>query len=636
MMPNTIVKEEDDTKKISQIQFGMLSEQDMMRLSHVRLVNNHYYVPGQRTPMPFGPLDPKMGISDTSLTCATCNNKLVDCAGHFGYIKLELPVFHIGYFKDILTVLQMICKSCGHILLVPEEYKTFQKRWRRDQDSLQKQALLKRTVERCKKNRKCPACQDINGAVKKLGPLKIVHEKYKLVGKNDDAAREFHSEFDDAVKLNPDIKSHVQKAQEDLNPIRVLNLFKKIPSMHVELMDMNPVYGRPERMILTTLLAPPVAIRPSVAMESANGTNEDDLSCKLSEIMFFNQNIKTSFEKGTPMPQIMDHWDQLQIACAQFINSEAPGLTSNLDTSKKTKPTRGLAQRLKGKTGRFRGNLSGKRVDFSGRTVISPDPNLGIDEVAVPQLIAKIMTYPERVTDYNKTRMQQYVINGPDTHPGANRILHKNGEETNLNFGSRERQAGQLENGDIVLRHMINGDVVLFNRQPSLHKLSIMAHKARVMPWRTLRFNECVCTPYNADFDGDEMNLHLPQTEEARAEASVLMGVVHNLITPRNGEPLVAATQDFLTSAYLLTKRDTFFDRARFTMMCAFMGDANEKVDLPPPAILKPVELWSGKQLFGVLIRPSRKSHIRVNMETPSKNYKSKATYMDPNEGCIM
>lgn len=96
--------------------------------------------------------------------------------------------------------------------------------------------------------------------------------------------------------------------------------------------------------------------------------------------------------------------------------------------------------------------------------------------------------------------------------------------------------------GDIVERHMEDGDVVLFNRQPSLHRVSIMAHRTRIMPWRSLRFNECVCTPYNADFDGDEMNIHFPQTEEARAEARVLMDVKYNILIPRSGEPLVAAT----------------------------------------------------------------------------------------------
>jgi DNA-directed RNA polymerase III subunit RPC1 len=189
-----------------------------------------------------------------------------------------------------------------------------------------------------------------------------------------------------------------------------------------------------------------------------------------------------------------------------------------------------------------------------------------------------------------------------------------------LAYGDREKLATDLKVGDIVERHMQEDDVVLFNRQPSLHKLSIMAHKAKVMPWRTFRFNECVCAPYNADFDGDEMNMHLPQTEEARAEALMLMGVHHNLITPKNGEPLVAATQDFLTAAYLLTQKNIFLDKEHFCMIAAYAGDGDEHIDVPMPTIVKPVQLWTGKQLAGLMIRPNKDGPL-VNMECKEKNY---------------
>lgn len=210
-----------------------------------------------------------------------------------------------------------------------------------------------------------------------------------------------------------------------------------------------------------------------------------------------------------------------------YVTSDLPGIPSHLQGSL-PKIKKGFCQRLKGKHGRFRGNLSGKRVDFSGRTVISPDPNLRIDQVAVPERVAKILTYPERVTFHNISRLRQNIINGPDIHPGAIYVT-KTDSTVNpkrwLKFGDRRRIADELAIGDIVDRHLQDDDIVLFNRQPSLHKLSIMSHFVKVRPWRTFRFNECVCTPYNADFDGDEMNLHVPQTEEARIEALTLMGV---------------------------------------------------------------------------------------------------------------
>ncbi|EGC39460.1 RNA polymerase III, largest subunit [Dictyostelium purpureum] len=610
------------------IQFGLLSEEDIVRLSHVQLVNRELFDLLKRKPQPYGVLDNKLGTSDKQQNCTTCGLSIVDCVGHFGYIKLQLPVFHIGYLKNIMNILQMICKNCSSILLDEEKKSTYLRKMRNKKlDNLQRKSLLKKIFLDCRKTKECFKCKSTNGMIRKSGAFKIIHEKYK--GKQENL-QEYYALYDEAVKYNPEMKSHIKKAQEDLNPLVALNLFKKISYQDIEIMNMNPIVGRPERLILTYMLVPPVSIRPSVPMDGGSGTNEDDLTMKLSEIIHINEHIRTNVDRAE-MYSIMEDWDYLQATCAIYINSDVPGLPLQM---KPTKPVRGLSQRLKGKTGRFRGNLSGKRVDFSGRTVISPDPNLNIDEVAVPQLIALTMTYPERVSDYNIERLQKYVINGPDRHPGANYIIYQDGVKKWLKFGNREKFAAELKVGDIVERHIIDGDIMLFNRQPSLHKLSIMSHKARVMPWRTLRFNECVCTPYNADFDGDEMNIHLPQTEEARAEATILMGVTNNLITPRNGEPLVAATQDFLTASYLISRRDAFYDRYRFTLMCTHFADANEHIDLPPPAILKPIELWTGKQIFEVLLRPSVKSHVLCTFETKSRTY-SKNLYMCPKDGYV-
>jgi DNA-directed RNA polymerase III subunit RPC1 len=216
--------------------------------------------------------------------------------------------------------------------------------------------------------------------------------------------------------------------------------------------------------------------------------------------------------------------------------------------------------------------------------------------VAIPIYVARILTYPERVYDRNIEKLRKCIINGSAKHPGANYILILEPEKKErrsvllkfLPLEMRKEYAAKLKVGDIVERHLEDGDIVLFNRQPSLHKLSIMCHKAKVMPWRTFRFNECVCTPYNADFDGDEMNIHLPQTEEARAEAKTLMIVTQNLITPRSGEPLIGAIQDFITASYLLSRKDVFYTKYEFSQFCGYIYDAGETyLDLPPPCILK-------------------------------------------------
>jgi DNA-directed RNA polymerase III subunit RPC1 len=220
--------------------------------------------------------------------------------------------------------------------------------------------------------------------------------------------------------------------------------------------------------------------------------------------------------------------------------------------------------------------------------------------------------------------MRQLIRNGTEIHPGANYVQQKGTQKRYLAYGNRDKVAQDLKCGDIVERHLMDGDIVLFNRQPSLHKLSIMCHIAKVQPQRTFRFNECVCTPYNADFDGDEMNLHLPQTEEARAEALVLMGNKSNLVTPRNGELLIAATQDFITGGYLLTQRDEFLTKEKAMQLAACMlagPDSNLDIELPPPAILKPRRLWTGKQIFSLILRPNSKCPVKSNLSTKGKNY---------------
>jgi len=617
-------------RKIRSVRFSLMSDAEIGRAGVFHVCERNLYQMPQRTPMPNGILDPRMGTTDKrGGECATCRGSMVDCAGHFGYIKLELPVFHIGYFKNIISILQCVCKNCSGVLMNEDDAAVFLKRYRSPKLEInQRRALNKKFADKCKRCRLCPHCGDYNGAVKRAGQtLKIVHEKYS---KNPALLEEFMKEFETALKYNESLRASLPRVQDDLNPIRVLGIMQRISDKDCELLD---IANRPENLLLTHLAVPPCCIRPSVEMDGISGSNEDDITMKLIQIIEVNNVLRQGLEKGLAINNLMENWDFLQIQCAMYINSELPGLS--LQYQGPGKPLRGFVQRLKGKQGRFRGNLSGKRVDFSARTVISPDPNLRIDEVGVPIHIAKTMTYPEVVNKHNIAMLRERVRNGMSTHPGANFVKFVGGGMQYLKYGDRRKIASELRFGDIVERHIHDGDILLFNRQPSLHKMSIMAHRARVMPCRTLRFNECVCTPYNADFDGDEMNIHCPQTEEARAEALELMGVHHNLCTPKNGEILIAATQDFLTAAFLLTCKDAFFDRSQFGALVAYMGDALLSVDLPTPAMVKPIELWTGKQIFNVLIRPKVSDQIFVNLEVAEKLYNKKDKEMCPDDGYV-
>ncbi|KAJ2615145.1 DNA-directed RNA polymerase III subunit C1 (rpo31) [Coemansia sp. RSA 1365] len=605
-------------KQIHYIQFGVPSPQAIRQVSEVEINQRNLYEAQGRDPVQHGVLDTRLGVSNKNDRCATCDQNMSDCVGHWGYIDLCVPVFHFGYFKITQTILQNICKGCSRVMLEEGDRRATLRRLRMPGiDGLQARAAVKGVNERCKKVTYCPYCGDTNGVVKRGGPLKLVHDRFRKRSTEGEQAA-FRRTLENATAADAQLKVVAERAfSEELTPQRVLGLFRNISDEDCEVMGLNARSGRPELFLWTSVPVPPVCIRPSVAQDGAS--NEDDLTVKLSEIVFTNALIAAGMRQGAGTASVMEQWDYLGLAMAMYINSEVPGAPAAVVG----KAIRGFSQRLKGKQGRFRGNLSGKRVDFSGRTVISPDPNMRIDEVAVPERVARVLTYPERVTEHNIERLRALVQRGPDTHPGANYVQAAGGGPKRFLIRAvREQTARGLRVGDVVERHLHDGDVVLFNRQPSLHRLSIMAHSARVMPWRTFRFNECVCAPYNADFDGDEMNLHVPQTEEARVEARELLGVTRNLVTPRNGEPIIGATQDFVTTAYLLTQKERFYDRAAFVQLVAACFDADTHVDLPPPCIIKPRCLWSGKQVVGVLLRPRRTDPLCVNIEAPTKSYR--------------
>ncbi|KAH8685994.1 hypothetical protein BGZ60DRAFT_396627 [Tricladium varicosporioides] len=635
-------------KRFKELKFGIQSNQDIVNQAVLEVSDRILYdVEKNRRPISHGPLDSRLGISSKTGLCETCGEGLQNCNGHFGHVRLALPAFHIGYLKLIMNILQNICKECARVLLTETERRAFLKDLRKPGiDNLRRTQICKKINQQCRKAKNCPYCESLNGQIRKIAVLKLAHDKYQAYTKSKANSKvkpaglqTFEDSLFEAKKNNNEIEKHMRKAMEDLNPLRVLNLFKLITPSDCELLGINPAEGRPEMFIWQYIPAPPVCIRPSVAQD--NASTEDDLTTKLADIVHISSLIRAALQKGQPVQTIVEQWDYLQLQIAMYVNSDVPGLQQ----TGFGKPIRGFCQRLKGKQGRFRGNLSGKRVDFSGRTVISPDPNLGIDQVAIPILVAKNLTYPERVQQHNITKLKACVLNGAEIHPGAQQIIkHGSGIKMSLKFGDRKKQADNLKIGDVVERHLEDGDIVLFNRQPSLHKLSIMSHYVKVRPWRTFRLNECVCNPYNADFDGDEMNLHVPQTEEARTEAINLMGVKNNLSTPKNGEPIISATQDFITAAYLLSSKENFFDRKTFTHLCMYMVDGNLHLDLPPPAILKPEALWTGKQVFSVLMRPNQESPVKVNLDAkcrefqpiPSEASPKWAADMDINDGWLV
>ena len=313
-----------------------------------------------------------------------------------------------------------------------------------------------------------------------------------------------------------------QPEKKQITPEMALHIFRSISSEDILDLGLSNDYARPEWMIITVLPVPPPPVRPSISMDGTGQgmRGEDDLTYKLGDIIRANGNVRQAQQEGSPQHVTADFEALLQYHVATYMDNDIAGQPQALQKS--GRPVKSIRARLKGKEGRLRGNLMGKRVDFSARTVITGDPNIMLDEVGVPRSIARTLTYPETVTPYNIGKLHQLVQNGPNTHPGAKYVIRSDGSRIDLRHHKRAGQIS-LEYGWKVERHIVDGDYIIFNRQPSLHKESMMGHRVRVMPYSTFRLNLSVTSPYNADFDGDEMNLHVPQTEETRAEVNAAL-----------------------------------------------------------------------------------------------------------------
>ncbi|PIZ51387.1 DNA-directed RNA polymerase subunit A' [Candidatus Woesearchaeota archaeon CG_4_10_14_0_2_um_filter_33_13] len=503
-------------KKINSIIFGVFSPKQIMDLAAVKVVTPELY-DREGYPVDGGLMDIRMGVIDPGMRCKTCGQKLKECPGHFGYIGLARPVVHIKFVRQVYDLLRSSCKYCGRVL-VPEanlkKYLGLLENSSSEEGFEARRRKIKAIVTKYKLKDKCPHCE------KKQDKIKL-EKPYNF--------------FENEIRLSPiEVRARLEKLSEE--DLELFGYFKGF---------------RPEWMILTVMQIPPVTMRPSITLESGE-RSEDDLTHKLGDIVRINQRLFENINAGAPEVIIEDLWDLLQYHVTTFFDNEVAQLPPARHRGGQVLKT--VASRIKSKEGRLRHNLAGKRTDFSARTVISPDPFIDLNEVGVPVSMAMSLTIPVRVTEWNKEYLIKFVQNGPKKYPGANYILKMDGKRKTITDETKEEILQELGEGYIIERHLMDGDIALFNRQPSLHRMSMMCHKVKVLPGRTFRLNPAVCNPYNADFDGDEMNLHIPQNEEARAEAQILMLVDTQIISPRYGLSVVGCIQDAITGNYLLTK----------------------------------------------------------------------------------
>jgi DNA-directed RNA polymerase subunit A' len=569
------------SKIIDAIRFGILSPDEMRKLSAVEIETSDTY-DEDGAPISGGLMDGRLGTLEPRQRCRTCGNIAINCPGHYGHIELAVPTIHVEFAKHIYKLLSVTCRNCGRILIPDEEIEGLRQKEADERRLFGKVSedmeleILKR-AKKYKSFKGCPHCGMIQYNIKFAKPTSF----YEVEQGEGEA----------------DQQTVIEEVSRRLTPSMIREWFERIRDDDLQLLGFEPEVARPEYMILQVLPVPPVDVRPSIILESGIRA-EDDLTHKLVDIIRINQRLKENIDAGAPTLIIEDLSELLQYHVTTYFNNEVSGIPPARHRSGRT--LKSLAQRLKGKEGRFRGNLSGKRVDYSARTVISPDPNLDINEVGVPVHIAVRLTVPDMATERNIEEMRRLIVNGPYKHPGALYIIRPDGKRIRLEFvADRSSVAAAIEPGFVVERHLKDGDIALFNRQPSLHRMSIMAHRVKVLPYRTFRMHLAVCPPYNADFDGDEMNLHIPQSKEAQTEARMLMRVQDQILSPRYGAPIIGATKDFITGAYLLTRRETTLTANEVGKLLAATGYGGK---IPEPTMTDPEPQWSGKDIFSLYL----------------------------------
>lgn len=610
------------TKIIEKIKFSLFSPEMVRKMSAAKIIVPDTY-DDDGYPIDGGLVDTRLGIVDPGLRCKTCGGRVKECPGHFGHIELIRPVVHVEFAKHILFVLRSTCAKC-HKLTAPKtqlqeiavqvESETAEapvvaaKPIPKDAEALSTKDIAKGSVKASAEDLGIPVLSDAPVEQASSVSTPLVEAKpdvtdVKKKSKKDKAARKCphcDAEFAEVKLLKP---YNYTVGKETLLPSDVREWLGAISDSDLRELGFDPIFARPEWMILTVLPVPPVSVRPSITLETGE-RSEDDLTHKLVDIIRINQKLEANINAGAPQLIIEDLWELLQYHVTTYFDNE----TANIPPARHRsgRPLKTLAQRLKGKEGRFRYNLSGKRVNFSARTIISPDARLEMDEVGVPQEIAEELSIPLAVTEWNIEECKKFIMS--EKYPIATYVFRSDGKRVKVGDAPEMKKqiSDDLKVGWIIERQLIDGDIALFNRQPSLHRISMMAHRVRVLPGKTFRINPVVVAPYNADFDGDEMNLHIMQTQEAQAEARHLMKVEKQILSPRHGHAIIKPQEDHISGFYFLTRDSTEFTKSEAANLLYDVGIH----ELPEP---DKKENYSGKLLFSTLLPKD------LNMKLESK-----------------
>lgn len=536
-------------KRIGGVKFSVMSPEQIRKMSVLEIKSPDLY-DKDGFPVEGGLMDPHLGVVERGRRCKTCGQTMDKCTGHFGHIELVRPVIHVGFFKKIDLLLNIICKDCSRLVLSDDEINSIAKQ-------KQKEEFYSTLLTRGRGKTICPHC----GAKKPK------------------------------IKLDPPTNFYIENAEVEggfakIYPNEIREIVEKVKNDDLKKIQFNV---RPETFILTVLPIPPVNMHPSITLD--NGIkSEDDLTFKLVDIVVTNKRLKDNINAGTPQLIIEDLWNLLQYNITTYFNNNTPAVPPAKHRSGRVLKT--IVQRIKGKSGIIRNNLMGKRVNYAARAIISPDLYISVDELGVPGYIADVLTKRVKVTEYNKDKCMDLLKNTNLVEY----LVKPTGARKKVTDLNKETLLTELDVGCVIERKLQNGDLVLFNRQPSLHRSSIMAHKVRITKGNTFRLNPTVCKPYNADYDGDEMNMHVPQSEEGVVESNELISVEKQIISPRYGAPVITMQEDSISGAFILTLDSTKIPRDMAMKYFQIIG-----VEEPPKPDLEN-DMYSGKAVFSLIL----------------------------------
>jgi DNA-directed RNA polymerase II subunit RPB1 len=571
----------ENPRDIKSIHFGILSPEDIRKYSVLEIVSADLQYEGHDGQG--GLNDAHLGVVNKGEICKTCHLDSERCPGHFGHINLAVPLFKQEYTRVIKLILDSTCIKCGNLLIKKDKVKaaTLGLVGKDAHDRIK--AMLPSSSTKIKI---CGHCYVVQPKIQSKNMLSIEYT-YSHTNNSDITKNNENAQLPDGI---PD------KVFSEYQPYPTVDIHKRIkalPNELIKIFGLDQKTSRPEWMMWTVLPVSPPVVRPNTTNDGQH--SYDDWTHNYIEIITLNSKVRAYIENGKD-PRIAIKDLNIAVAAITF------NTIDTVNHRQTRKPLVSIKARLDGKDGLFRKNLTAKRVNFGGRSVVSAGPHTPIHHLGIPKKIAMILTVPIKATKYNIDELQQAIINGPNVYPGAN-YISSGGNIRNLRIGNRNDIVVNI--GDEVGLHIREGDPVLFNRQPTLWRPSILCHAAEIVPHFTFRLNLSACTPYNADFDGDEMNIHVPQSEATMAESKFLASVHKHLISSQTSSIMCGIDQDSLTGIALFTHANVKFNRILAAEL-ALWGDKFDAIDLGSKKI------WNSRDIISLILP-------RINVSTFSK-----------------